>query len=126
MDQFHGRSMTNPRGGKRVPSRDKRKYECGGYFAAPKVGEGVSEKRRTRGGNIKVNLKHVQFANVCVEKGRMVKAKITKVVSTPDNRNYARQGFITKGAVITTELGDAIVQNRPSQHGVVNAKIVKK
>lgn len=126
MDQYHGRSLTNSRGGKRVPNRDKRKYECGGYFAAPKIGEEMSEKRRGRGGSLKINLKQVQFANVCVEKGKVVKARITKVVSTPDNRNYARQGLITKGAIITTDAGDAVVVNRPSQHGVVNAKIIGK
>jgi len=109
-----------------VPNRDKRKYECGGYFAAPKLGETISEKYRSRGGNMKIQLKQVQYANVCVDKGRVVKAKITKVVSTPDNRNYARQGLITKGTFITTEVGDAVVINRPSQHGVVNARLIKK
>ncbi|MEM3364532.1 MAG: 30S ribosomal protein S8e [Candidatus Micrarchaeia archaeon] len=126
MDQFHGRSMTNPRGGKKVPNRDKRKYECGGYFAAPKIGEDIREKYRCRGGNLKIQLKQVQYANVDVDKGRVVRAKIIKVNSTPDNRNYARQGLITKGSLLTTEVGEVVVQNRPSQHGVVNAKLVKK
>lgn len=127
MDQFHGRSLTNPRGGRRVPSRDKRKYEAGGYFSAPKVGtEKVVEKKTLKGGGLKLHVKSIQHANVVVDKGRCVKAKILKVISTPDNRNYARQGFITKGAHISTEIGDAIVVNRPAQDGQVNARLIKK
>ncbi len=127
MDQFHGRSLTNPRGGRRVRNRDKRKYECGGYFSAPKVtGRRVVEMKRTRGGNLKVKVKEIDYANVTLEGGRVAKAKILKVVSTQDNRNYARQGLVTKGALINTEVGDAIVVNRPAQDGVVNARIVKK
>jgi len=126
MDQFHGRSLTNPRGGRRRRNRDKRKYECGGYFSAPKLAEeSVSEKRRMRGSGFKVKPKGVSHANVIVDKGRAVKAKITKVISTPDNRNYARQGKITKGAVIGTEAGDSVVISRPAQDGVVNARLLK-
>ena len=127
MDQFHGRSLRNPRGGRRVPNRDKRKYESGGVFAAPKLSDArVAELRRIRGGNYKVKLRYVDTANVIVDKGRIVKAKIQKVVKTPDNRNYARLGYITKGAIISTEAGEAKVINRPSQDGVVNAILISK
>ncbi len=127
MDQFHGRSLRNPRGGRRVPNRDKRKYESGGVFSAPKSSESrEAELRRVRGGNYKVKLRYVDAANVVVDKGRVVEAKIQKVVKTPDNRNYARLGFITKGSIILTEVGEAKVINRPSQDGVVNAILISK
>ncbi len=127
MDQFHGRSLKNPRGGRRIPNRDKRKYEVGGVFSAPKVGESrVAELKRVRGGNYKVKLKHVDYANVVIEKGRIAKAKIQKVLKSPDNRNYARLAYITKGAIIQTELGECRVVNRPSQDGVVNAVLISK
>jgi small subunit ribosomal protein S8e len=126
MDQFHGRSLTNPRGGRRIRARDKRAYELGGYFSAPKVSEEKKKDvKRTRGGNEKIKLKNVTHANVEVEKGKFVKAKILKVIESPDNRNYSRQSFVTKGATINTELGDAVVINRPSQDGMINAKLKK-
>lgn len=127
MDQFHGRSLTNPRGGRRIRARDKKAYEVGGYFSAPKASEEKKvDKKRKRGGSTKVKLKNVTHANVEKEKGKFVKTKILKVLSSPDNRNYSRQSLITKGATINTELGEAIVINRPSQDGVVNAKLLKK
>jgi small subunit ribosomal protein S8e len=124
MDQFHGRSLTNPRGGRRIRARDKRAYEVGGYFAAPKVSEEKKkDTKRKRGGTTKIKLKNVTHANVEKEKGKFTKSKILKVLTSPDNRNYSRQGLVTKGATINTELGEAIVTNRPSQDGVVNAKL---
>lgn len=126
MDQFHGRSLTNPRGGRRIRARDKRAYELGGYFSAPKVSEEKKkDTKRKRGGKLKVKLKNVVYANVESEKGKFVKSKILKVVKSPDNRNYARQSFVTKGATINTELGEAIVINRPAQDGMINAKLIK-
>jgi small subunit ribosomal protein S8e len=126
MDQFHGRSLTNPRGGRRIRARDKRAYEMGGYFSAPKVSEEKKKDiKRMRGGKYKIKLKNVVFANVESEKGKFAKTKILKVLESKDNRNYSRQSYVTKGAVINTELGEAIVTNRPSQDGVVNAKLKK-
>lgn len=126
MDQFHGRSLTNPRGGRRIRARDKRSYEMGGYFSAPKVSEEKSiDVKRKRGGTTKIKLKTVTHANVESEKGKFVKTKILKVLVSQDNRNYSRQGLITKGAIINTELGEAVVTNRPAQDGVVNAKLKK-
>ncbi|MEA1999387.1 MAG: 30S ribosomal protein S8e, partial [Euryarchaeota archaeon] len=37
---------------------------------------------------------------------------------------FARRNITTKGAVIETELGDAVVTNRPGQDGIVNAKLI--
>ncbi|MGC8924354.1 MAG: 30S ribosomal protein S8e [Candidatus Micrarchaeia archaeon] len=126
MEQYHGRSLRNPRGGRRRPNRDKRKYEVGGHFSAPKIGsEQIKVISRGRGGSLKTKFKHVAYANVQVEKGRCVRTKILKVISSQDNRNYARQGFITKGAIINTDLGNALVVSRPAQDGVVNARLIK-
>lgn len=126
MDQLHGKSRRKKNGGRRKKNRDKRLYECGGYFSAPKLGNEMNpEMRRKRGGSYKVKIKGVQYANVCVDKGKVAKVKILKVLSTPDNANYARQGLITKGALLSTELGDVRVISRPTQDAVVNAVIVK-
>ncbi len=126
MDQLHGKSRRKKNGGRRRKNRDKRLYECGGYFSAPKLGDDRDpEMRRRRGGSYKLKIKGVQYANICVDKGRVVRAKILKVLSTPDNANYARQGLITKGTLLSTEIGEAKVISRPTQHAIVNAVITK-
>jgi small subunit ribosomal protein S8e len=126
--QFHGRSDRKVSGsGKRVSkNRDKRRSEMGGYFTETKIGaETKIKKARGRGSNVKDKLKYVAFANVLIKGGKYKKAKITGVVESRDNRNFARLVIITKGTVINTELGKARVLNRPGQEGSINAVLVE-
>jgi len=58
--------------------------------------------------------------------GKYVKARITAVVETPANREYARRGIIVKGSIIQTEVGKAKVVSRPSQDGIVNAVLIEE
>ena len=125
--QFHGRSKRKSLGNGKVVDklRDKRRSECGGYFAETKVGEKTEIRRaRGRGSNVKNKLKHAAFANILTKSGYK-KAKITGVIDSPDNRNFARLGIITKGSVINTELGKARVLNRPGQDGSINALLIE-
>lgn len=125
--QFHGRSDRKGSGNGKVLSRarDKRRSELGGYFSETKVGEKQEIRRaRGRGANYKNKLKHAAFANV-LTKGGYRKAKITGVIESPDNRNFARLGIITKGTLINTDLGKARVLNRPGQDGSINAELVE-
>ena len=78
---------------------------------------------RRRGGKAGVRLKKIAIANVLTKDGYK-KAKITGVVESKDNRNFARQNIITKGCKISTELGNAVVINRPGREGSINAKLV--
>lgn len=124
--QMHKRSGTKSAGnGKRIiKSRDKRRSEMGNYFSATRLSEkdaGVGIRRR--GGRESVRLKHAATANVLTKSGYK-RAKITGVVESKDNRNFARQAIITKGSVISTELGNAVVLNRPGREGLVNARLV--
>ena len=73
---------------------------------------------------MRVKLKHAAFVNVYTAQG-CKKAKIRTVLETPDNRHYARQNIITKGALIDTEMGKVRVTNRVGQDGVVNGILVK-
>jgi small subunit ribosomal protein S8e len=57
--------------------------------------------------------------------GSYKKVKIKGVIESRDNRNFARLSIITKGTVIDTELGKAIVTNRPGKEGFINAELVK-
>lgn len=124
--QFHGKPNRKGTGNGKLKSkiRDKRRSEMGGYFAATRVGTARKLKRtRGRGGSRKVKALSALFANVMTKAGYK-KAKITGVIESPDNRNFARLGIITKGSVINTELGKAKVTNRPGQEGTVNALLL--
>jgi small subunit ribosomal protein S8e len=126
--QFHGKSNRKSSGSGKIRTklRDKRRNEMGGYFSATKIADANAiEKVRGRGGNIKDTVKHAAFANVLTKKGYK-KAKITGVLKSGDNRNFARLGIITKGSVINTELGKAKVLSRPGQDGSINAILVEE
>jgi small subunit ribosomal protein S8e len=46
------------------------------------------------------------------------------VKNNPANPFFARRNITTKGAVIETDIGDAIVTSRPGQDGIVNARLI--
>ncbi len=126
VEAFHGRGRTKHggTGGLRRVRRGKRLQELGGPFAATKVAEkDFAKVVRVKGGATKVKLKRAAFANVLTKDG-FKKAKIKKVLESPDNRHYARMNIITKGCIIETELGKAKVMNRPGQTGVVSAQLI--
>jgi Ribosomal protein S8E len=125
--QYHGPSKRKSSGnGKlKAKNRDKKRHEVGGYFIATRLSEAnVIKKVRTRGGREKDKLKNAGYANLLVD-GSYKKVKIKGVIESKDNRNFARLNIITKGTVIDTELGRAIVINRPGKEGFINAKLVK-
>ncbi len=130
MGVYHERDNKKPSGGKRRYSyKVKRKALTGRYFV-PAIFSSESEKEsrvkiRVRGGNIKVRLKKVRYANVVDKKsGKAFKSEILSVIETPANREYKRRNIITKGTVIETKHGNAVVVSRPGQDGVVNAVLI--
>jgi small subunit ribosomal protein S8e len=123
--QIHRKSARKSAGnGKlKLKNRDKKRYEMGGYFTATKFGsKNVSKKVRVHGGIRVHKLKSISFANLLTKDGYK-KVKITRVVESKDNRNFSRLNIITKGTVIDTEAGQAVVVNRPGRDNVVNAKL---
>ena len=113
-------------GGRRRTSRGRRKYEKDGYPAEPVVGPHRVEKKRIRGGGYKIVLRGGEHANVTDKAtGETKKARILRVLRNRADRDYERRGVLTKGAVIETEAGAAIITSRPSQDGVVNAVLVE-
>ncbi|MEM3227453.1 MAG: 30S ribosomal protein S8e [Candidatus Micrarchaeaceae archaeon] len=124
--QFSTKSQSKSvgNGKKRAKFRDKRRSESGNYFSATRVSQDNEIKAfRRRGGNLLPRASRISFANVLTKDG-FKKVKIKAVIESRDNRNFARQGILTKGAIIETELGRAVVVNRPGREGTVNAKIV--
>ncbi|MCA6214352.1 MAG: small subunit ribosomal protein S8e [Thermococcaceae archaeon] len=124
---WQGRSLKKPSGGRIIFARKKRKRELGREPAFTRVVEDNEERKiiRTYGGNRKVRLVKALYANV-FENGKGKKVKIISVVENPANRQYIRRNIITKGAIIQTEIGKAIVTSRPGQDGVVNAVLIKE
>ncbi|GAB6102672.1 30S ribosomal protein S8e [Thermococcus atlanticus] len=127
MSIWQGRSLKKPSGGRIIFARKKRKRELGREPAFTRVAEENEKKKfiRTYGGNRKVRLVEALYANV-FENGKGRKVKILNVIENPANRQYVRRNIITKGAIIETEAGRAIVTSRPGQHGVVNAVLIKE
>ena len=122
--QFHGKSGRRLKGnGKiRLKNRDKKRHEMGGYFTSTKLADANAVKRvRARGGNNKDKLQYAGFANLLVN-GKYKKTKIKSILESKDNRNFARLNIITKGTIIDTDDGKAIVINRPGREGNINAK----
>ena len=63
-----------------------------------------------------MRLLRCEFANVADPRSGTTKsAKIITVKENPTNPFYARRNITTKGAVIETEIGDAVVTSRPGQ-----------
>ncbi len=125
--QVHRRSGTKMSGNGRrnITARDRRRSEVGNYFSATKLGAANTNLPvRRRGGASGTRLKRAAFANVLTPSGYK-KAKINGVLESKDNRNFARQNIITKGATIVTELGNAVVLNRPGREGSINARLLK-
>lgn len=128
MGVYHGNDLRKITGGlKGRHVKVKRKYLTGRYPLHPTVGENKELKViRTRGGNLKVKVKVATEANVFIPaQKKTVKSKILKVIDNPSNRNLARRGVITRGAIIQTEVGKAVVTSRPGQDGVINAVLVE-
>ncbi|MFH0961679.1 MAG: 30S ribosomal protein S8e [archaeon] len=120
MAQYHAKSLIKPTTGRRRPAHKKKKYEIGGNWIETKIGKNHAATIRTRGGKIKKNLLRAEFANVRDATGKIVKTKITGVLEHSDNPHYVRRIIITKGCVVSTELGRVKVTSRPGQAGVVN------
>ena len=113
-------------GGKKHIFRGKRAFEMGSDPAQTIVGEKRVSIKRGRGGRLKMAALSVNTVNVTdPATGKSEKTEIRSVLKNPANVDYQRRGVITKGAVLETPLGQAIVTSRPGQDGVVNAILLQ-
>jgi small subunit ribosomal protein S8e len=127
MGIWHGEKGRKSTGGKIKIGRKKRKREMGSLPLHTLVGKEQREVVKTKGGGIKVKAAKVEFVNVLNPADKTVKkVKILDIVSNVANPHFVRRGILTKGSIIKTEIGNARVTSRPSQHGIVNAIIVEE
>jgi small subunit ribosomal protein S8e len=127
MSKWHidkGKKVT---GGVIHSHRKKRRFQRGSLPLHTKVGKEVKRIERKRGGIKKLKLVSTEFANVIDPKtNKAKKVKILDVLKNEADPHLVRSEIITKGTIIKTELGEAKVVSRPSQHGVVNAIIIEE
>jgi small subunit ribosomal protein S8e len=85
-------------------------------------------KRRTvdsRGKLKKTPALRIQYVNVTDQtKGVTSRAEIQDVEMNPANMDYQRRKVITRGTIIKTTKGRAMVTNRPGQDGILNAVLI--
>lgn len=127
MPQWHGNLHKRKKsGGKKHIFRGKRAFEMGSDPAQTIVGEKRISRKRTRGGKTKLAALSINSVNITdPSTGKSQKTEIRSVVKNPANVDYQRRGVITKGAVVETPLGQAVVTSRPGQDGVVNAVLIQ-
>ena len=121
-----GRSLRKSSGGLKKRNRKKRLYDKGSQPVLTKLGPARRTRNgRVMGGSVRQRLLQSAVANVYDSKlKKHAVAKIKTVSNNPANRYFTRANIITKGAILDTELGKAVVTNRPSQDGVINAVLI--
>ena len=108
-----------------ILARGKKKFEIGREPSDTTIGDVRTKAVETFGGNKKMKILRGNIATVTDPKtGKSQAVKIETVKDNKANLHYMRRNIITKGAVIKTELGDAMVTNRPGQDGVINAVLL--
>lgn len=108
-------------------ARGKKRSEIGGERQFTHLGTRKPITHRIRGGDKKIRLLAENECNVYdPSKKKMVRTKILTVKANPSNPNYVQRNIITKGAIVGTDLGDALITSRPGQHGALNATLLPK
>jgi len=111
-------------GGKYRKQRKSKLFEKNRQEKLVLLGETKRKTLNVRGGNKRTILLKENIANVLANK-KIQKVEIKNVLETPQNRFWARQNRLVKGAIIETSIGKAKITNRPSKEGMVNAIIIE-
>jgi small subunit ribosomal protein S8e len=123
----HNLSKKKVTGGRKKLYRSKKGFEAGGYASETRLGNSSRRARKVRGGSIKVKLLSEKYVNVAANTENGTKrAEILRVISNPVSADYNRRKIMTKGTLIETSLGEAIVTSRPGQDGIINAVLSDK
>ena len=114
-------------GGKKKPYRTKKASEAGGFAAETNLGLSFRIAKKVHGGISKTRLLSDKYANVTNPSDNITRrAEIVRVLSNPVNAEYNRRKIMTKGTLIETSLGEAIITSRPGQIGIINAVLANK
>ena len=126
MPQWHGdRDKVKVTGGKKHKYRAKRTFEMGNDATETRLGETTRKIYNAHGNVKKIRLLGGKYANITnSSKSITEKVEITRVIRNPANVDYDRRKIITKGTLIETNKGEAVITSRPGQDGVFNAVLV--
>ncbi|OPY30343.1 MAG: 30S ribosomal protein S8e [Methanocella sp. PtaU1.Bin125] len=123
--RYQGNSVRKATGGRLKHNRGKRKFELGRDITQPVIGPTRNKIVNVMGNGTKVKVLKEEFANVTDPKtGKTQRVKMTTVTANPANKNFVRRNILTRGAVVTTEMGKAKITSRPGQDGDVNAVLI--
>ncbi|MCP3686444.1 MAG: 30S ribosomal protein S8e [bacterium] len=122
----HSKAGTSSSGGRLKKARSKRRFEKASEPIMTRISKSTKQKvERTSGANTKLRLLTADVANVFDNKTKKyAKAKIKTVIDSPADKQYIRRNILTKGTVIDTEKGKAVITNRPGQEGAINAVLI--
>lgn len=119
------KAKTKPTGGIYTTKEAKKLAQLGSVPTLTKLDERKTQKVRAIAGIHKTRLLKSNMANVYDPKTKKAKVvKILNIVENPANRHYVRRNILTKGGIISTELGNAKITSRPGQEGTINAVLV--
>jgi small subunit ribosomal protein S8e len=122
MARWQGRSKRSKSGARLKKHHEKRKAELGRPDAETIIGEPRVKHIRTRGGNTKLRAYRYDQCNLSdPTSGKTEKVQILDVEANPANKEFTRRKVMTKGALIRTEKGYAVITNRPGQEGYIQA-----
>lgn len=113
------RSQRKPSGARYKNTLSKRLHQKGGLAALTGIGQKKVTAQRVKGGQHKNSVLHMETINVFDGK-KNVQAKIEAVAENTANRHFIRRNILTKGAIVTTNIGKVKITNRPGQEGTLN------
>jgi small subunit ribosomal protein S8e len=125
MGVWHRRSTRTDSGARLKRFRGKRKYELGRTPTETVMGETKRKMIVSKGSNRKAPVLRVTMVNVTdPKKNQTFRVEIQDVETNPASMDYQRRKVITRGTIIKTAKGNAMVTSRPGQDGILNAVLI--
>ncbi|MFX1415174.1 MAG: 30S ribosomal protein S8e [Promethearchaeota archaeon] len=125
MGIWHRRSTRTDSGARLKRFRSKRKHELGRTPTETVMGETKRKKIVSKGNNRKAPALRVTMVNVTdPKKNQTFRVEIQDVETNPASMDYQRRKVITRGTIIKTAKGNAMVTSRPGQDGILNAVLI--
>lgn len=125
MANWNERSKRFKTGGKRSKFKKHKKHQRSRSMNPVEIDDTFVKKVSARGGNTKHALLSSNKANLMVN-GKAEVVDIQEVEKNPANSHFERRDIMTKGSIIKTSKGKAVVTSRPGQDGTINAKLLEE
>ena len=114
-------------GGRKRAYRTRRNFEQGRHPVETLMGTTKRKQVTGRSGIKKTKIVFTSMVNVSdPSTGRTEHLEILDVVRNPANADYNRRGVITKGTIVRTEKGLALIVSRPGQDGALSAVVYEE